>query len=284
MTDVNYRSWLEDQLQSIIPEERERGWVIRALIEDGPVEKHDHDDYQWASDAINQLRKGVPVQYVTGKAHFFGLALDVNPHTLIPRPETEELVELAVKLLKEKKRESACILDIGTGSGCIALALKDQLPYARIQAWDISPEALAVARINSRTYGLEIDWHEQDALRDDAWSDLSGIDLLISNPPYIARSEKRHMDPGVLAYEPQTALFASGNDPLIFYRVIARQGQYTLVDGGIVLCECSTFSAREVASIFVSAGYQQVEIIQDLQGLDRFCMAVWMDQPPAGLV
>ncbi|MCB0694060.1 MAG: peptide chain release factor N(5)-glutamine methyltransferase [Lewinellaceae bacterium] len=279
-----HRSWLEDQLRPIIPEDRERSWLIRALTEDGPGHLDESAWSLWATEAVKQLDQGVPVQYITGKAHFFGLVLEVNSDTLIPRPETEELVDLAIRALKQAGNESARILDIGTGSGCISLALKHQLPGTRIMAWDVSPEALAVATANASTYSLEIEWSRKEALQEEAWSDLSGLDLIISNPPYIAHTEKEFMDHGVLAHEPHMALFPPGQDPLIFYRVMAEQGRRALVKGGLILCECSTFTAMEVASIFTTAGYQDVEVIQDLQGLDRFCQARWLDQPPAGLV
>lgn len=271
------RSWLEKQLRPIIPEDRERSWIIRALTEDGPSHLEGPSWSLWVSEAVRQLGQGVPVQYITGKAHFFGLILKVNPYTLIPRPETEELVDLAIKALKRAGNESARILDIGTGSGCISLALKNQLPGTRIMAWDVSPEALAVATANAITYSLEIEWSRKDALQEEAWSDLSKFDLIISNPPYIAHTEKEFMDHGVLAHEPHLALFAPGYDPLIFYRVMAEQGRGALVKGGQILCECSTFTAMEVASIFKAAGYQDVEVIQDLQGLDRYCQALWLD-------
>jgi release factor glutamine methyltransferase len=262
--------WLEVRLRTILPDERERRSVIRCLLEDMPAElRHADPDAQssWLIQAGDRLAAGEPVQYITGIAHFYGYPFRVNPSVLIPRPETEELVWHAEQFLKNRCR--AAVLDLGTGSGCIAIALKKRLPDLIVHAWDISQAALEVAAGNSRDLEAAVQFHHRDALDPAAWQGLPPLDLIISNPPYIAPDERPAMDPHVLAHEPTEALFAPGDDPLIFYRMIATHARQVLTPDGCILCECSAFTAPEVAELFSKAGWADVALLPDLQGKDR---------------
>lgn len=257
---------------------------MRALAEDGPPDLDAGEWTDWAARSVKRMAEGLPVQYVTGTAHFYGLTLRVDPNVLIPRPETEELAELALKWLKQH-RPSGTVIDIGTGSGCLALTLKKHLPALTVEACDLSAPALEVARANADRLGLEIRWLEADALNPMFWSGLSGrFDLIISNPPYIADSEREDMDNSVLAHEPSMALFARGEDPLVFYRTYAKHMGTVLRPGGMIMVECSEFTAREVSRIWMSAGCTEVDVLTDIRGKDRFCVAKGPAHPPADRV
>lgn len=272
---MELHQFLDQSLAAIVQEDGERRALVRALIEDAPEGVRDSADqiiHAWYVQAIARLISGEPVQYITGKAPFMGMMLKVNPAVLIPRPETEELVDLAIRTLK-KGREHPVVLDLGTGSGCIAIALKRALPKARVLAWDISVEAIELARENAMHQGLEIEWQLRDALEESAWSDIPPLDLLISNPPYIDASEQVHMAAQVLEHEPHLALFPPGEDPLVFYRLLARKAPEVLKPEGLLLCECSSFRAREVETLFRVAPWVDVVLMQDMSGLDRMLRA-----------
>lgn len=267
--------FLDRSLATFIREDGERRALVRALMEDAPESVRDSADpiiHAWYIQAIARLISGEPVQYITGKAPFMGMMLKVTPTVLIPRPETEELVDLALRALK-KGRESPAVLDLGTGSGCIAIALKRALPKARVIAWDISEEAIEVARENAMHQGLEIEWQLLDALEESVWSDLPPLDLLISNPPYIDASEQVHMPAQVLEHEPHLALFPPGEDPLVFYRLLARKAPEVLKPGGLLLCECSSFRARAIESLFRDPSWEEIALFQDMSGHERMLRA-----------
>lgn len=261
---------LDARLRDFIPDERERRSVIRCLLEDMPTDLQEADLSNveaWLDVAADRLIAGEPVQYITGAAHFYGYRFSVNADVLIPRPETEELVWHAEQFLRG--RGEATVLDIGAGSGCIAIALQKRLPNLHVLAWEISEAALAVAHANSRALEAAVAFHRQDALDPASWQSLPPLDLIISNPPYIAPAERHAMDPHVLAHEPTEALFAPGDDPLIFYRTIAAHARQVLKPGGLILCECSAFTAPEVADLFRQAAWTDVALLKDMQGVDR---------------
>ncbi|MCF8237827.1 MAG: peptide chain release factor N(5)-glutamine methyltransferase [Saprospiraceae bacterium] len=235
----------------------------------------EHTSYPaWLEGALRELKSGKPVQYVTGVAHFYGHQLIVTPATLIPRPETEELTDMAIRWLKVHPLRHA-ILEVGTGSGCIAISIAKACPDRKIVAWDHSDGPLEVARQNARLLEANLSFQKCDALKTESWQAVEALDLLISNPPYIAENEREQMGADVLAFEPHDALFAPGPDPLIFYRTLAVQGVQKLNPGGKVMMECSTYTAGQVGQIFENAGYLDVIIHQDLQGLDRILSATW---------
>ena len=213
-----------------------------------------------------------PVQYVLGQAHFYGLELEVTPATLIPRPETEELVQLIIR--EQAGRAGLRILDVGTGSGCIPVALGQHLPGAYLTAVDISPAALEVARRNAAKYEVGIDFQQVDILRELPEIGAKSLDILVSNPPYVLESEKPLMRPNVLAHEPAAALFVPDDDPLRFYHRLAEVGRRRLRPGGTLYVEGNEQNVPAVAAAFAAAGYAPATVRADLFGKDRFVRAV----------
>ncbi len=215
-----------------------------------------------------RLAAGEPVQYVAGQAHFFGYFFAVNPHVLIPRQETEELVAW---ILEEKDKMPCRVLDIGTGSGCIPIVLKAKRPAWTLYGLEISRDALTVARANAARILPAPDavhWIEADILE----ADLPlppPFDIIVSNPPYIPRREAHLMPEHVLAHEPALALFAPDDDPLVFYRAIASFAKKHLTSNGSLYLECNEFNASDVAALLVESGFQAVVLKKDLSGADR---------------
>ena len=222
-------------------------------------------------DITTRLLQGEPLQYIEKRAPFCGFDLRVSPAVLIPRPETAELVDWIVS---ENRDKHPRILDIGTGSGCIAIALSRQLANISIDACDISPEALAVAEDNARRNDTHIHFFQHDIL--DTISPLSHTyDILVSNPPYIRQSEAAEMEAHVTNWEPHTALFVPDNDALCFYRAIAELGQTdALRPGGHIYVEINQALGKETAALFEAYGYQDVELRKDIYGNDRMVKAV----------
>lgn len=212
-----------------------------------------------------------PVQYIVGYADFFGLRLSVSPAVLIPRPETEQVVETALALLAGHERPR--VLDIGTGSGCIALALARECPDALVYACDVSTAALAVAHVNAEAHGLTVAFLQADVLASDFPDQMPGsFDFIISNPPYIAEDEATELDPEVHDYEPHLALFAGG-DPLVFYRAIARHASSLLVSGGEIVFETHAYHTDAVERLLKESGFIDVEGRYDLSGRPRIVSA-----------
>ncbi|HOP05245.1 MAG TPA: peptide chain release factor N(5)-glutamine methyltransferase [Tenuifilaceae bacterium] len=221
---------------------------------------------------LEQLKLQKPIQYLLGEAYFFNLSLSVTPDVLIPRPETEELVSWVIESASNFKNVK--ILDIGTGSGCIALALATNLGNSTIYATDISEKALTVARENSKLLGAEVTFLQNDILSDVSIPD-SPFDIIVSNPPYVMASEKKFMKPNVLDNEPETALFVPNNDPLKYYRSIAEKAQSLLTPNGLVFCEINEAYGDETAILFSSFGFNSVEVRKDIHGKDRLLKASW---------
>lgn len=220
------------------------------------------------SNAIARLNSGEPLQYVTGIAVFADLDLIVNHNVLIPRPETEELVQLVL----DDCNPDDYILDIGTGSGCISCLLKFKKPGIKMRAWDLSREALEVASQNARKYNLDIHFSKCDALA--KWPDTDRqFDIIVANPPYIPIEDRSGIDTHVLDFEPPMALFAPEHDVLAFYRAIAEQGKDYLVSSGKVFLELHADLAQNCHQLFEELGYHNVQLHQDLQGRWRFLTA-----------
>lgn len=217
----------------------------------------------WAT--INRLKAGEPVQYVTGIADFYGLQLRVDPAVLIPRPETEELVEWVLEDAVAGAQVQC--LDIGTGSGCIPLALKYKRPSWTCTGVDVSTDALDVARANAEKLKLEVDFEVMDVLENPS-SHLraAAYNIIISNPPYIPPSERDVMSPSTLAHEPELALFVPEEDPLLFYRRIAELGTKALAKGGLLYFETNEFNSEDVVTLLTESGYAEVERRKDLRG------------------
>ena len=222
----------------------------------------------------NELLTGKPVQYVLGQAWFTGLCLQVNEHTLIPRPETEELVNLCANWATTNKIHDAPlqILEVGTGSGCIAIALQKKLPSAQITAVDISTEAIKVASANAITNNRSITFKTLDFLNEANWPELGSFDIIISNPPYIADIEKESMAGHVLNFEPHTALFVRDNDPLIFYSALANFGNKYLHKDGAVFVEINQALGLQTQDVFAQNNYNTL-LKKDLFENDRMIVA-----------
>ena len=223
---------------------------------------------QELEDILQRLSRFEPLQYIEGRTLFLGRELWVAPGVLIPRPETEELVELMLKEIPADAR----ILDVGTGSGCIAISLAKELPDALVTAWDVSPEALSVARVNARKLQANVRFVECDVLA--CQVDKAGLyDVIVSNPPYVTEAEKADMEPNVLQWEPSLALFVPDDDPLRFYRRIAVLGRDMLADGGRLYFEINRAYGREMVEMLRTMGYVGVRVEKDLSQNDRFVIA-----------
>lgn len=236
---------------------------------------------------VTRLLNGEPVQYVVGEAEFYGRRFIVRPGVLIPRPETEELCQWILSSLDASPfLGKASVLDIGTGSGCIAVTLAAELPEASVSAWDISEAALAIARENADRLGIPVKFEKQDILHyslpteEDPFSavamkdaepsgDGAPFSLIVSNPPYVCRSEATQMEPHVLEHEPHEALFVPDGDALLFYRVIARLGLQLLQPGGWLYFEINPLYADDLVSLMKEMGYADVETRQDQFGKTR---------------
>ena len=215
--------------------------------------------------ALKALKNGEPIQYIVGKVPFGGLEFSVNRSVLIPRPETEELV----MMVSEKvDAEGMSVLDIGTGSGCIAITLAKMKPSWKVTGCDVSEKALALAVGNAHSNGVDVQWRLQDVLQwqlsEEKW------DLIVSNPPYIPVGEKEQMEDSVIGYEPHIALFTPDDDPLIFYKVIHQISQSQLRENGLVALETHHLLGPKVAALWNDPHRWEVTLISDLQGKERF--------------
>lgn len=219
--------------------------------------------------ALARLKRNEPIQHVLGKAYFCGRDFTVTRHTLIPRPETEQLVDMIVD---ENKASDLQVLDIGTGSGCIAISLALAMKFARVTAIDISAEALAVAETNAKDNKAKVDFIQTDALH---LADLGcePLDIVVSNPPYVCDSEKSFMEPNVLDYEPHAALFVPDDDPLRFYNSIARYALRALKPGGRLYFEINRQFGNETVALLTRLGYENVVVTRDSFGNNRFVSA-----------
>lgn len=220
-----------------------------------------------------ELLRGKPIQYVTGKAWFLNKEFVVNENVLIPRPETEELVQWITLETQKSKIQNPKILDIGTGSGCIPISLKLALPEADITGCDISSEALKVAQTNAPKLNTTINFLQLDFLDFEQHNNLGTYDVIVSNPPYIPAEEKERLHSNVRDYEPALALFVPDNDALIFYKAIALFGKQHLNPGGYIYCELDTAHAEECSALFEVTGYKNIELKKDMHGNWRMLKA-----------
>ena len=225
-------------------------------------------EMQKLNGILARLLNFEPIQYIQGTARFLERSYHVAPGVLIPRPETEELVEVMLREIPSDAR----ILDIGTGSGCIAISLSKAFPNAKVTAWDVSEDALCIARRNNDDLQASVCFVKQDVL---AWRGAGGqcYDVIVSNPPYITESEKQEMERNVLDWEPFSALFVPNNDPLLFYRRIGELGRMMLVDGGRLYFEINRAYGEATAMMLCGQGYTGIRILKDISGNDRFVIA-----------
>lgn len=222
-------------------------------------------------EAVQRLQQFEPIQYIIGETEFFGLTFKVDKNVLIPRPETEELVTWVISDFRFQISEFR-ILDIGTGSGCISVALASKLPETNITAVDISVEALEIAKQNASLNKVNVDFKKVDILNSKNWNlvfeDLN-FNCIVSNPPYVRELEKELMEPNVVKYEPVTALFVKDDDPLLFYRKIAQFGKKYLKHKGLLFFEINEYLGESLIVLLKEEGYSEIEIKNDIFGKDR---------------
>lgn len=230
------------------------------------------DSEKW-NQYIDALKRYEPIQYLLGTSNFYGLDFKVNPHTLIPRPETEELVDWMLKDIANinPSVSDLKILDIGSGSGCIPITLAKHLPLAKIASMDVSESALQVAQQNAVSNGVEVDFILQNILELDRFP--NAFDIMVSNPPYVRNSEKKDMKTNVLEYEPSLALFVTDEDPLIFYRKIAVLAYQNLNKNGLLYFEINQYLAQETHDLLEKIGFKNIELKNDFRGNPRMMRA-----------
>lgn len=226
------------------------------------------EEERMLGNALERLTKNEPIQYILGYSDFCSLRFKVTPAVLIPRPETSELVEWVAQEADEKAK----ILDIGTGSGCIAVSLSHKLKASKITAWDISPQALEVAKENNKSNGCTVNFELRDILTYEPEDEK--FDIIVSNPPYIKELEKKEMDNNVLLWEPHLALFVPNENPLLFYRTIAEKAVKMLPPGGKLFFEINREHGKETCDMLHMLGYTQITLRKDFDNNDRMIMAV----------
>ena len=272
----------------ILYDTREAQAIVRTILEIrfkmsytdivcGKVNELSADKEKELEEIMKRLENGEPLQYVLGETEFAGRTFHVEPGVLIPRPETAELCRLIVDDIKaiHKDADPIVITDVGTGSGCIAITLSLELHNCKVRAYDISTKALEIAKKNAEVLGADVDFEIQDALRLEKKStDDKIMNIIVSNPPYIAEKEKKEMCKNVLDHEPSLALFVSDDDPLIFYRSIAEYGVKNLKDGDRIYYEINPIYAQEMVEMMESLGYRDVKITNDLYGKQRMLRAI----------
>ena len=280
MTLLEKNREIKQKLTPIVGE-REAYWMARDIIDDilgySEVEllikgNEELSDFVIGKidSVVERVEKGEPLQYVLGWARFEGNRFKVTRDTLIPRPETQELVDLIISRHGEEK--DLRVMDVGTGSGCIAITLARGLKFPLVSAIDISQGALDVASVNAKALKTKVNFQLRDALslhkeRGEQY------DIIVSNPPYIAEHEQIDMERSVLDYEPSTALFVPNDDPLRFYRVIATFGVEALNRGGYIYYEVNPLFATEMVEMMRQLGYHDIEIVNDMQGKERILCA-----------
>ena len=269
--------WVQDELSTVYPPE-EAGAMARILLEEVMglpfhVILVDPEAQQEPSatllTALSQLKKHRPLQYVLGRTDFAGLNFRVDERVLVPRPETEELVRWIVD---ENRLKTPAILDVGTGSGAIAVSLARAIPGAEVSGWDVSLEALEIAMENAEANGVLVRFRQTDVLTE---KPSEKYDLIVSNPPYVRESERMVMRANVLDYEPACALFVPDDDPLLFYRKITELATLSLQDGGWLYFEINEAYGPEIVNLLKSNGFSGVELRRDIFDRDRMVRAQW---------
>lgn len=234
-----------------------------------PFEKVQSESFELFSKALTQLEQQYPIQYIIGKSNFMGLEFEVNKEVLIPRPETEELITWILD--EHSEHANLKILDIGTGSGCIPIVLAKHLPESNIQTMDISVKAISTAQNNAKKHHAKVEFIHQDVLKLETFP--NSYDIIVSNPPYVRESEKAQMRDNVLKHEPKIALFVPDEDPLIFYKHIARLALNSLKPNGSLYFEINQYLGKTLGKVLVGLGFNNVEIKKDIYGKDRMIRA-----------
>jgi len=285
-----YKTEFYEQLFPLFPEMEVESFfylLTESYLEKTRIQLALEPDFELNSTQLQQFEKALqrllqqePIQYILGDTEFFGYPFQVNQHTLIPRPETEELVAWIIEDVKNKNQENSqhkplnsniTILDIGTGSGCIPISLAKELPQAKVSSIDVSEEALQVARRNSTLNKVAVNFIQQDILKAECLPEK--YDVIVSNPPYVRELEKEQMHQNVLDFEPELALFVENDDPLIFYRKIAKLAKNALTENGKLYFEINEYLPEEMVSLLEEIGYQDIELKKDIFGKFRMCKA-----------
>jgi len=252
--------------------------LSKAKIKAFPEQEISSKHIKILRDILNQLITGKPIQYVLGKTEFYGLPFNVNPSVLIPRPETEELVEWAIESVINSQWTSGNILDIGTGSGCIAISLKKNLTGFKVAGIDISAEALKTAKENADLNEVDVEFIEGNILNPVSLSQISNlkpqISLIISNPPYVTLHDKTKMHANVTDFEPHTALFVPEDDPLLFYKAIADFVMIYHAKKSMLFFEINENLGADTVDLLKGKGFKYVELRKDLSGRDRMIKAI----------
>jgi release factor glutamine methyltransferase len=276
-----FMSFIQRELQGLYPESEIKSFAMLVLTHVTGKSKAQlladknttfyADQRHLARAFVEQLKAYVPIQHLIGETEFYGLMFAVNGDVLIPRPETEELVDLILR--ENKARHALNILDIGTGSGCIAISLKTNLPLAQVTAMDISDAALLTAAQNALRNNAEIIFQKLDIR---TWTNQNQKwNIIVSNPPYIPQSEDAEIQPNVLLHEPHTALFVPDNDPLLYYRTIAQFAVWHLHPKGKLYFEVHRNFGNATVELLQSFGYREVKLLKDISANDRMVSAMW---------
>ncbi|SCW49692.1 peptide chain release factor N(5)-glutamine methyltransferase [Mucilaginibacter sp. NFR10] len=250
--------------------------LSRASIKAFPEKELTEDQAAQIKNILTELKTGKPIQYIFGIAEFYGLPFKVNSFVLIPRPETEELVEWILFGAGERRKakgERFSVLDIGTGSGCIAISLKKNLADADVSAIDISKGALETAKENALLNEVEVNFILADILNIGPGKEEAQYDIIVSNPPYVTLDDKKQMHSNVTDFEPHTALFVPEHDPLIFYRAIADFALSNLIAGGLLFFEINENLGNETVELLAGKGFKNIELRKDMSGRDRMIKA-----------
>ncbi|HTD98098.1 MAG TPA: peptide chain release factor N(5)-glutamine methyltransferase [Mucilaginibacter sp.] len=224
---------------------------------------------------LARLKTGEPLQYILGHTEFYGLPFKVNPSVLIPRPETEELVEWIISSVGSSQLTAGNILDIGTGSGCIAVSLKKNIKDANVSALDISAKALQTAKENAELNNVDIDFILMDILNFNSEIEIQKFEIIVSNPPYVTLEDKKQMHSNVTDFEPHTALFVPENDPLIFYKAIADFAITNLEKGGLLFFEINENYGEQIVDLLTYKSFKNIELRKDMSGKGRMIKAIW---------
>ncbi|WP_271424218.1 peptide chain release factor N(5)-glutamine methyltransferase [Aequorivita sinensis] len=273
------KNYFHEQLSGLYPSEEIQSFfyilseeylnlsrVNFALNPETEVSANDYDKFQIA---LFKLNNHEPIQYIIGETEFYGLPFKVNKYTLIPRPETEELIDYIISNHKTTTQHSepTSILDIGTGSGCIAVSLAKNLSNAKVSALDISEKAIQVATENAEINNVKVDFFQTDIIKVTALPEH--YDIIVSNPPYVRELEKEMMQENVLRHEPDSALYVTNSDPLLFYRSISRLAKIHLKPGGKLFFEINEYLADEMIQLLKDEGFKKIEVKKDIFGKDR---------------
>lgn len=280
-TIKDIRNFLLKELEKIYPEEEIRSithiinYTVINIDKLHFLSKNDQQvslkESARVEEICERLKTGEPLQYILGETVFYGCRLKVNPHFMIPRPETEELVDL---IIKENHGFKGRIIDIGTGSGCIAIAIAANLPDASITAFDISDNALTTARENASLNNVKIDFLRADLFKPESFPDMEKFDIISSNPPYIRVSEKKYMKKNVLGFEPHIALFVPDDDPLVFYRAILDLSRTILNTDGKIYFEINEAMGKNLYQLIELSGYADIKILPDINGKERIIKGI----------